>query len=152
MVIALSFLIGLVAGLRAMLAPAAISWAAYLGLISVEGTWLAWLGYWLTPWLFTFAAAGELVTDKLSFTPSRKVPPQFITRLISGALCGSAIAVSDPGSAIGAVAGVLGAFVGTTGGAAVRGALARTFGRDLPAALCEDVVGIALAALVITQA
>jgi uncharacterized membrane protein len=31
-----------VAGLRAMTAAAAASWAARLGVIGVEGTWLAW--------------------------------------------------------------------------------------------------------------
>jgi uncharacterized membrane protein len=34
---------------------------------------------------------------------------------------------------------------GTLGGAAVRGKLAAAFGRDLPAALLEDVAAIAIA-------
>jgi uncharacterized membrane protein len=43
---------------------------------------------------------------------------------------------------LGVVAGVLGAVVGTLGGAAVRAKLAVLFGKDLPAALLEDVGGI----------
>ena len=70
----LAFLIGIVAGMRAMTAPAAISWAARLGQLSLAGTWLAFLGYAWTPWILTLLAAGELVTDQLPSTPSRKVP------------------------------------------------------------------------------
>jgi uncharacterized membrane protein len=45
----LALLIGVVAGLRAMTAPAAVSWAASLGLLTLDGSWLAFLGYRLTP-------------------------------------------------------------------------------------------------------
>ena len=37
----LAFLIGVVAGLRTMTAPAAVSWASYLGRLHLDGTWLA---------------------------------------------------------------------------------------------------------------
>ena len=40
----------------------------------------------------------------------------------------------------GAGLGVVGAVVGTLGGAAARAAGARAFGRDLPAALIEDAI------------
>ena len=39
----LAFLIGVVAGLRAMTAPAAVSWGAALGWLHLKGTWLAWM-------------------------------------------------------------------------------------------------------------
>ena len=42
--LAAAFLIGVVAGLRALTAPAAVSWAAHLGWLKLEGTWLAFLG------------------------------------------------------------------------------------------------------------
>ena len=45
----LALLIGVVAGLRAMTAPAAVSWAAHLGWLDVSGTWLAFLGTAVTP-------------------------------------------------------------------------------------------------------
>jgi uncharacterized membrane protein len=41
----LALLIGVVAGLRAMMAPAVVSWVAYLGRMYLEGTWLAFMGY-----------------------------------------------------------------------------------------------------------
>jgi len=47
------------------------------------------------------------------------------------------------------VAGLIGAVIGTLGGASARGALARAIGRDLPAALIEDVVAVGGAALII---
>jgi len=47
------------------------------------------------------------------------------------------------------VLGVAGAVAGTFGGAAARGRLAAMFGRDLPAALTEDVVAVAGAALIV---
>jgi uncharacterized membrane protein len=49
MIVVLSILIGVVAGLRAMTAPAAVSWAAYLGWIDLSQSWLAFLGYSWTP-------------------------------------------------------------------------------------------------------
>ncbi len=143
MILALALAIGVIAGLRAMMAPAAISWAAHLGHIDLSGTWLAFLGYRFTPWIFTVLAAVELVTDQLPSTPSRKVPPQFGARIVLGGLSGAAIGASGGALATGAILGVVGAIIGTYGGAAARARLAAPFGRDLPAALIEDVVAIA---------
>jgi uncharacterized membrane protein len=52
---------------------------------------------------------------------------------------------------LGAVVGAAGAVIGTLAGAKVRSALARTFGRDAPAALIEDVVAVAGAALIVVS-
>jgi uncharacterized membrane protein len=145
----LSLLIGIVAGLRAMMAPAAISWAAACGLLALEGSWLAFLGWRFTPWIFSLLAIGELVTDKLPSTASRKVPPQFIARLISGGLSGAAIGIGAGSWPIGLALGVAGALIGTLGGAAARAKLATAFGRDMPAALTEDAVAIALSVVVV---
>ena len=138
-----ALLIGVVAGLRTFTAPAAVSWAAYLGWLPLEGTPLAFLGYTITPYIFTILALVELVGDQLPSTPSRKVPMQFGARLASGALSGAAIGCAGGISPIiGAVCGVAGAVIGTFSGAAARGKLAAMFGKDLPAALVEDVVAI----------
>jgi uncharacterized membrane protein len=40
----LALLLGFVAGLRAMTAPALVSWAAYFSWLDLSGTWLAFLG------------------------------------------------------------------------------------------------------------
>jgi uncharacterized membrane protein len=142
MILFVAFLIGVVAGLRALLAPAAVSWAAQLGVITLSGTWLAFLGYHWTPWILSVAAIAELVTDQLPSTPSRKVPPQFGARIVMGALSGAAIAASSNALIGGAVAGIIGAVAGTLGGSAARARLAAAFGNDRPAAIVEDVVAL----------
>jgi uncharacterized membrane protein len=77
---------------------------------------------------------------------------------VLGGLCGAAITGAHGGLAggwivgvLGAVVGVAGAVVGTLGGAKARAAMARTFGRDAPAALIEDVVAIVGAALIVVS-
>lgn len=150
-VLVLAFLIGVVSGLRAMTAPAAVSWAARLGILKLAGTPLAFLGYIATPYIFTIFALGELVNDKLPNTPSRKVPPQFIARIVSGALVGAAVGAASQMLVAGLIAGAVGAVAGTLGGAAVRGTLARAFGKDLPAALIEDAAAILLSIFIVTR-
>ncbi|MCF8828189.1 DUF4126 family protein [Xanthomonas campestris] len=137
-----ALLLGVVAGLRAMLASALLSWAAALGHVQLAGTPLGWLGWRYTPWVVSLLALGELITDQLPNTPSRKVPVQFLTRLLSGALCGGAIGLQAGQWMLGAAAGTIGAVLGTYGGAAARAAVAQRLGRDRPAGLLED--GIAL--------
>jgi uncharacterized membrane protein len=144
----LAFLIGTVAGLRAMTAPAALSWAAWLGKLGLSRTWLAFLGYAWTPWIVTLAAGGELVTDQLPSTPSRTVPVQFGTRLVMGAVCGAAVTAGFGSMLPGALAGIVGAAIGTLGGRALRARLAAAFGSDRPAAFIEDAVAIAIALVV----
>jgi uncharacterized membrane protein len=148
MVYWLALLIGVVAGLRTMMAPAVMSWAAHVGAIDLGGTWLAFLGNAWVPWLFTVLALGELVADQLPRTPSRTVPVQFGGRIVTGALSGAAVGAAAGSWVGGAVAGILGAVIGTLGGRAVRGQAAAAFGRDRPAALLEDVVAIGGALLI----
>ena len=144
-----ALLIGVVAGLRAMMAPAAVSWAAALGWVPLQTSVLSFLGATITPYIFILLAVVELVTDQLPQTPSRTVPMQFGARIVSGGLCGAAIGASGGALLGGLLAGVVGAVVGTLGGAAVRGRLAQAFGRDRPAALIEDAVAIVGAALIV---
>ena len=144
----LSLLIGMIAGLRAMTAPAAVSWAARAGWLTLAETPLAFLGYAFTPWIFTVLALGELVTDQLPTTPSRTVPIQFGKRILVGGLCGAAIGAAGGSLAAGVIAGVIGAAIGTLGGRAGRGWLAAAFGSDRPAALIEDAVAIGGALLI----
>jgi uncharacterized membrane protein len=145
----LALLVGVIAGLRAMSAPAAVAWAASLGWLPLQGTPLAWLGHAVTPWILTLLGLGELVADKLPKTPSRKVPVQFGTRIVSGALAGAAIGVAGSGMVAGLALGALGAVIGTMAGAAARARLARALRRDLPAALVEDVVAVGGAILIV---
>jgi len=89
------------------------------------------------------------VTDQLPSTPSRKVPVQFGTRVLIGAVAGAAFGLAGGSALVGLALGAVGAVFGTLGGAAVRGRLAASFRRDWPAALIEDTVAIAGATLVI---
>jgi uncharacterized membrane protein len=142
-------LIGIVAGLRAMTAPAAVSIGAYLGRLALAGTPLAFLASVYAAGILGVLALVELVTDQLPSTPSRKVPMQFGARLLTGGLSGAAIGASGGSLAAGLVAGVIGALIGTLGGAAFRARLASMFGSDPPAAFTEDAVAIGLAVLIV---
>jgi len=147
-----ALLIGIVAGLRALTAPAVVSWAACCGWLHLQGSWLAFLGYAWTPWILSVLALGELITDQLPATPSRTVPVQFATRVITGAASGAALGVPGGLWVGGLVAGAIGAVIGTLGGRAVRARLAAAFGRDRPAALIEDAVAIGGALLIVMAA
>jgi uncharacterized membrane protein len=149
MLYALALLAGIVAGSRALTAPAAVSWAARLGFLNLEGSWLAFMGYAWTPWVFTVLAIVELITDQLPSTPSRKVPMQFGARIVTGALSGATLGASGGSWIAGLVAGVIGAAIGTYGGAEVRARTAKAFGRDLPAALIEDAIAIVLGLIIV---
>ena len=140
----LALLMGIIAGLRALTAPAAVSWAAGLGWIDVSGTWLSFLASVWTRWIFTVLALVELVRDQLPSTPPRTEPVQFGARILMGALCGTALA-----GAVGGVLGMVGAVIGTLGGRACRVRLAAAFGSDPPAAFIEDAMAIAGAVLIV---
>lgn len=147
--IGLAALLGVVAGSRTTLAPTAVSWAASQGWLDLGGSWLAFLGYAYTPYILTAMLIGELIADKLPFLESRTVPMQFSARLLSGALCGAALGTAAGALVTGIVCGIAGAAVGTLAGHAARMRLATAYGRDLPAALTEDLVAIGGAVLIV---
>ncbi|MER9237541.1 DUF4126 domain-containing protein [Mesorhizobium sp. M0633] len=138
----LALLIGIVAGLRAMTAPAAVAWGSWLGWLPVAGTWASFMGHWIAVGIFTILAIAELVTDQLPSAPSRKVPQQFGTRIVLGAFTGAVIGATGGATISGLIAGAVGAVIGTLGGAEARKRLAAAFGKDPPAAFIEDAVAI----------
>ena len=143
LVLLLALLIGVIAGLRALTAPAVVAWGAFLGWIDVEGKWSEWVAHPITVTVLTVLLLVELVTDQLPKTPSRRTPPQFITRLLMGAFAGAVIgsAFFHTFSALGA--GVVGAVLGTLGGAEARSRLsAANGGKDRPVAIGEDIVAV----------
>lgn len=152
LVLLLALLIGVVAGLRSLTAPAAVAWAAMLDWINLDGTWAEWVGHPITVAVLTVLAVGELITDKLPKTPSRKSPMGFGARLVMGAFAGAVIGTAWGYTFGGLGAGLIGAVLGTLGGAEARRRLvAADGGHDLPIALVEDAVavlgGLAVAAL-----
>lgn len=84
-----------------------------LGWIVLDGTWAQWLAHPITVAVFSVLAVGELVTDQLPKTPSRKTAMQFIPRLVSGGFAGAVI-----GTAWGYTFGGLGA--GSSGPSSAR--------------------------------
>ena len=122
-----------------------------MGLFAVSGTPMAFMGLKYTPIIFSLLAIGELINDKLPNTPSRKVPPQFIGRVLSGCFVGATVGAAAGSLTSGLLAGALGAVVGTLGGAAARGRMAKAFGRDLPGALLEDVAAIAISIVAVSR-
>lgn len=147
-----ALLIGVVAGLRAMTAPAAIAWAARLGWLPLAGWPLGWVSGYAPLFVFTGLALLELVGDQAPQTPSRKVPVQFGTRIATGAFSGAALMMPSGHWLRGAVIGAVGAVIGTLGGAEARARLAARFGQDRPAALIEDVVAIGGALAIVALA
>src|ERR1700688_4691107 len=134
----LAFLIGVIAGLRSLTAPAVVSWAARLGWLHLENTSLGFLGFAYAPYIFSLFAIGELIADKLPKTPSRKAPLGFIGRVASGALCGAALGAPSHALFEGLGAGIVGAVAGTFGGYEFRVRLVKaTGGNDLKVALLE---------------
>ncbi len=151
--LSLCFLLGVVCGLRSMMAPAAVCWGARLGWLHFAGTRLAFIGNPITLIVFTLFALGELVADKLPKTPARTSPPGLIARILFGGACAAALAVSAGGSVgVAVVLGVGGAIAGTYGGYALRHAITAS-GKlpDLPVALVEDVIAIVLGFFIVAH-
>ena len=140
-----AFALGVACGLRAMVGLAAVSWAASSQQLPLQGTWLAFLGNRVAPYITSLLAIGEMINDKLPKTPSRLVPPQFGARVVMGALTGAAIGLSHEHLVMGILSGIIGSVAGTLAGSKARALAAQLFGRDLPGALLEDVLAVALA-------
>jgi uncharacterized membrane protein len=136
-------LIGVVAGLRSLTAPAVVAWAVFLSWFNLHGTWASWVGNLVTVVILSLLAVAELVNDKLPKTPPRTAPPVFAVRLIMGGFAGAVIGTAW-GFKFGALgAGVIGAVLGTLGGYRARKALVtKNGGHDLPIALLEDAVAV----------
>jgi len=151
-VLVFAFLIGVIAGLRALMAPTVVAWAAGLGWISLEGSHLSFVSVPVTRYVLSFLALGELINDKLPKTPSRKVPPQFIARVVTGSFSGAALGASQHALVGGLIAGAMGAVAGTLGGAECRARLVKaTGGKDLPIALLEDTIAIVGGLLIVSR-
>ncbi len=114
-----------------------------LGWIDVDGKWSEWVAHPITVTVLTILLVAELVTDQLPKTPSRKVAPQFLTRLLTGGFAGAVIgsAFFHTFSAIGA--GIIGAVLGTLAGAELRSRIAAaSSGNDRPGAFGEDALAV----------
>jgi uncharacterized membrane protein len=152
-VLLLAFLIGVIAGLRTMTAPAVVAWAANRHWLNLDNSPLAFMGSTAAVAIFTVMALGELVIDKLPSTPNRTALPGLIGRSVLGGLSGACVAASGAQSiALGAVLGVAGAIVGAFAGYEVRTRLVRALKvPDFVIALLEDAVAIAGGLLIVSR-
>jgi uncharacterized membrane protein len=137
--------IGIVAGLRSLTAPAAVSWAAYLGWLNLHGSPLAFMGSTLAVGIFLLMALGELVADKLPKTPKRTSAAPLVARILMGALCGASLCeiANQPPLLTGAILGAVGAVLGAFGGYEIRRRLVSALNiKDIFIAIFEDLVAI----------
>jgi uncharacterized membrane protein len=144
--------IGIVAGLRAVTAPAAVSWAAHLGWLHLQDSHLSFMGSAIAVAIFSLGVAGEDINDKLPKTPSRTAPPSFIIRVLMGAFCGVCVCASAGKFLIaGGFLGATGAVIGTLGGYQLRTRLVKASGLfDLYVAFPVDLIALALGFLLLS--
>ena len=143
-VLLLSFLIGVVCGLRSMTGPALVCWGAHLGWLHLTGSHVAFLASTIALVVFSLFAIGELIADKLPNIPRRTAAGPLVWRVLMGGLCGGAFAVAGGASfgtccLLGGLGGLMGAFAGYW---ARRALTAENRLPDLPVALVEDLIAV----------
>ena len=145
--------IGIVAGLRSLIAPAVVAWAAHFGLLNLHGTPLAFMDSKAAVAIFSLLAIGELIADKLPRTPKRTAPAPLLARILTGGLSGACLFAAAgksliAGAPLGATGGVIGAFVGYE----IRRRLVNNLHiKDFVVAVCEDVVAVILALFLVSR-
>jgi uncharacterized membrane protein len=152
-VFALALAIGLVAGLRSLTAPAAVSWAAWMRWIDLDGTPLSFLGSTVAVVGLSILAVAEYVADLLPSTPSRTTPGPLVARILLGAVSGAALTAAAhrsllAGALLGGAGGLIGAFAGYQARTRLVAALKI---RDKWIALTEDLVAIVLAFVIVSR-
>lgn len=145
--------IGIVAGLRSLLAPAVIAWAAHFDLLNLYASPLAFMGSRAAVAIFSIFAIGELIADKLPKIPKRTAFAPLLARILLGGLSGASLCVATgksllAGALLGGIGGVIGAFVGYE----IRRRIVNNLHiKDIFVAICEDAVAIALACFVVSR-
>ena len=143
--------IGIVAGLRSLIAPAVVAWGAHLSWLNLHGSPLAFMGSTTAVAIFSLLAIGELVVDKLPMTQKRTAPAPLMARIVTGGLCGACLCAATgqllfAGALLGGIAGLIGAFLGFS----IRRRLDLRI-KDFVVAVCEDVVAIGMALFLVSR-
>ncbi len=143
-VLALSFAIGVIAGLRSLTAPAVVCWAVHLNWLNLQDSKLAFLDTTAALYISSTLALIELFADKQTWVGARTKPGPLIFRIITGGLSGAALAVSAGESLVwGAILGALGGVAGAFAGYEARHRIVINVKiPDLAVALVEDVIAI----------
>jgi uncharacterized membrane protein len=152
-VMLLTFLIGVVGGLRTVTGPAVVAWATNRHWLTLHNSLLAFMGSTVAVAVFTVLALGELVADKLPSSPSRTGSPGLIGRGVLGGLSGACVAVAGAQSvALGAVLGAAGGIAGAFAGYEVRARLVRALKvPDFVIAFLEDAIAIGGGLLIVSR-
>ena len=141
--------LGFATGLRTMTPMAVLCWFAYFHHLPIRGGWAFWAAHLVTAIVFSVLAVGEWIGDTLPNTPNRISAFPLIARICFGGLVGSIAATGLRGSFVeGLLLGAIGALAGSFIGYQLRVGLRRHYGwPDLPLALGEDVLAVALSVL-----
>jgi uncharacterized membrane protein len=113
-----AFLLGLVAGIEAFVALAAVSWAAYFGHFPVAGTHFAFMAHIATPIILTLLAIAEIIYVRTPRSAGNKdFAPKLVLRIFLGAFVGAVIGSSHQSNALfdSAACGAIGAIASTFG-------------------------------------
>ncbi|MFJ2647571.1 hypothetical protein ACIO1C_12675 [Streptomyces sp. NPDC087420] len=138
-------LVGLVSGLRSQMAVAAVALTTEPGESARPASLFA--GVWGKRGAAA-GAVGELVADKLPWTPSRLNPAGIVSRMAFGGFAAVALSSREPDGAppvLAAAVGAAASAVGTLAGAYWRRTVAGAGRPDWPAALLEDAAAVLLA-------
>ena len=149
-----AFQIGVIAGMRSMMAPALVSHKlSHTTPNPLPDSPLHFITSSKAATTFAVLASGELIGDKLPNTPNRTAFPQVSGRIVAGALSGAALTEADGQPlAYGAVLGAVGAVVGTFAFFQLRHWL--THEKDLPdafIAIAEDALAIGAGWLIVNE-
>jgi len=152
-VLAFAIGIGIVSGLRSLLAPAVVAWAAHFDLLNLNGSPLAFMGSRTALVIFTVFAIVELIGDKLPKTPKRTAVAPLVARILLGGLSGACLfAAAGKSSLAGSLFGGIGSVIGAFAGYEIRRRIVNNLHvKDLFVAICEDVVAIALACFFVSR-
>ena len=142
-----AFGLGVVAGMRALIAPALLSHKLVRTYPTKQpGRPIHYLAMPPASLALKVLAGGEIIGDKLPNVPDRTIPVQFAARVASGATCGGFLSQAE-GADIpaGVVAGGIGTVVGTLAFYHLRQWLHHGLGLPDPVvALAEDALAISL--------
>jgi uncharacterized membrane protein len=152
-VFGLALAIGFVAGLRSMIAPALVAWAAHRGWIDLQDTSVSWMSSTGAVVIFSLLAAGELIGDKLPFVPKRTQPFPLSARIILAGFCGLCFSAAThrslfPATIVGAIGGLIGAVVGYR---IRRWLVERWHARDWVIAIAEDLITLGVAIFLVSS-
>lgn len=139
-----SVLIGVIAGMRSMSAPALVSnHLADKQSTEVENSPFKFLASENVSNTLKVLAVGEMIADKTPFIPDRISPAPLIARAVSGALCGASLCTAEKESAeVGAISGGLAAIGSAYAFYYLRKGLGEEGIPDLLLGFIEDAVAI----------